>query len=610
MRGTERRPDRQARRARRAERSRRTRPTSSRTRSRASSRTARAPRRYFGRPAAGKTGTAENFKDAWFCGYVPQLATCVWIGYPKAEISLYDVEGVGAVVRRLAARDDLEPLHVGGRAASCRSRTSSTRSSRATPSPRRTRYVPTYTPSAPTPTTTDSGAGAARAGAEARCRARHRRADAAARADADPATRARAAAPPTDDRAATGSSLDGGALQRSTASTISSVRRSSAPSARTTGAGFAARPRARDRPARRAAGPTRVRSRRGRAAASSCSSTAPRALPRIARRRSRAARVARPPRRLALRRPSFRLGRRTGRRCASCWPRRPSGSTCACSPGRARRCRSSTRPRRGARRCATSSSRGTRIAMALDARERPMHCHHEKLVVVDDRVAFVGGIDLTALGGRPARLERPSARATGSAGTTRAVRLEGPIVADVARALPRSAGTGRRRYRRRRAAGGGRAASRRSSCARCPSGVYDGLPRRRVLDPRELPARAAVGRAVRLSREPVPLVARARLRCSPRSCAGRRATTSAWSSLLPAQPNNGADDTRGQLGVLVDADEGRRRRRRASSPARSSSPGRRQPGVRAREGRRSSTTAGSRSARRTSTSTRSSTTPR
>ena len=52
---------------------------------------------YFGRPAAGKTGTAEDFKDAWFCGYVPQLATCVWIGYPKAEISLYGIEGLSAV---------------------------------------------------------------------------------------------------------------------------------------------------------------------------------------------------------------------------------------------------------------------------------------------------------------------------------------------------------------------------------------------------------------------------------------------------------------------------------------------------------------------------------
>jgi penicillin-binding protein 1A len=49
------------------------------------------------RPVAGKTGTAENFQDAWFCGYVPQLATCVWVGYPKGEIPLLDVEGVGEV---------------------------------------------------------------------------------------------------------------------------------------------------------------------------------------------------------------------------------------------------------------------------------------------------------------------------------------------------------------------------------------------------------------------------------------------------------------------------------------------------------------------------------
>jgi penicillin-binding protein 1A len=46
------------------------------------------------RPVAGKTGTAENFQDAWFCGYVPQLATCVWVGYPKGEIPLTNVEGV------------------------------------------------------------------------------------------------------------------------------------------------------------------------------------------------------------------------------------------------------------------------------------------------------------------------------------------------------------------------------------------------------------------------------------------------------------------------------------------------------------------------------------
>jgi membrane peptidoglycan carboxypeptidase len=39
----------------------------------------------IGRPAAGKTGTAQNYQDAWFCGYVPQLAACVWVGYPKTE---------------------------------------------------------------------------------------------------------------------------------------------------------------------------------------------------------------------------------------------------------------------------------------------------------------------------------------------------------------------------------------------------------------------------------------------------------------------------------------------------------------------------------------------
>ena len=49
------------------------------------------------RPVAGKTGTAENSVDAWFCGYIPQLAVCVWVGYPKGEIPLSYVEGVAGV---------------------------------------------------------------------------------------------------------------------------------------------------------------------------------------------------------------------------------------------------------------------------------------------------------------------------------------------------------------------------------------------------------------------------------------------------------------------------------------------------------------------------------
>ncbi|MDP9110464.1 MAG: penicillin-binding transpeptidase domain-containing protein, partial [Candidatus Eremiobacteraeota bacterium] len=34
----------------------------------------------IGRPAAGKTGTTSNFRDAWFVGYTPDLVTAVWLG--------------------------------------------------------------------------------------------------------------------------------------------------------------------------------------------------------------------------------------------------------------------------------------------------------------------------------------------------------------------------------------------------------------------------------------------------------------------------------------------------------------------------------------------------
>ncbi|MDX6504793.1 MAG: penicillin-binding protein, partial [Gaiellaceae bacterium] len=51
----------------------------------------------IGRPVAGKTGTTESSQDAWFCGFTPQLVTCVWIGYPQAEIPMSYVEGVAGV---------------------------------------------------------------------------------------------------------------------------------------------------------------------------------------------------------------------------------------------------------------------------------------------------------------------------------------------------------------------------------------------------------------------------------------------------------------------------------------------------------------------------------
>jgi penicillin-binding protein 1A len=36
------------------------------------------------RAVAGKTGTTDNYGDAWFVGYTPQLAVAVWVGYPDA----------------------------------------------------------------------------------------------------------------------------------------------------------------------------------------------------------------------------------------------------------------------------------------------------------------------------------------------------------------------------------------------------------------------------------------------------------------------------------------------------------------------------------------------
>jgi penicillin-binding protein 1A len=41
-----------------------------------------------GRPVAGKTGTTENYGDAWFVGYTPQLVTAVWVGYPNRLVPM------------------------------------------------------------------------------------------------------------------------------------------------------------------------------------------------------------------------------------------------------------------------------------------------------------------------------------------------------------------------------------------------------------------------------------------------------------------------------------------------------------------------------------------
>jgi penicillin-binding protein 1A len=51
---------------------------------------------YTGCPGqAGKTGTTDEYTDAWFAGYQPNLATVVWVGYPESnEISMSSVHGI------------------------------------------------------------------------------------------------------------------------------------------------------------------------------------------------------------------------------------------------------------------------------------------------------------------------------------------------------------------------------------------------------------------------------------------------------------------------------------------------------------------------------------
>jgi membrane carboxypeptidase/penicillin-binding protein len=60
-----------------------------------------ARRAQIGRPAAGKTGTSQNYRDVWFVGYTPQLVTAVWVGHPT-ERTIY-VRGARAFGGTVAA---------------------------------------------------------------------------------------------------------------------------------------------------------------------------------------------------------------------------------------------------------------------------------------------------------------------------------------------------------------------------------------------------------------------------------------------------------------------------------------------------------------------------
>jgi phosphatidylserine/phosphatidylglycerophosphate/cardiolipin synthase-like enzyme len=202
---------------------------------------------------------------------------------------------------------------------------------------------------------------------------------------------------------------------------------------------------------------------------------------------------------------------------------------------------------------------GTRVQCALDTHERPMHCHHEKLVIVDSEVAFVGGIDITSLGGdRFDSSDHPMHHHSRLGWHDAASRVSGPAVADVADHF-----AARWRETTGEDIGGGPPAPSAGELTlqvvrTVPEKVYDAFPRGdfRILESYTRALRSA-RRFVYLesqflwSAQVVEILA-AKLREPPSD--GFRVVV-----LLPAKPNNGADSTRGQLATLVRADDGARR---------------------------------------------------
>jgi phosphatidylserine/phosphatidylglycerophosphate/cardiolipin synthase-like enzyme len=195
---------------------------------------------------------------------------------------------------------------------------------------------------------------------------------------------------------------------------------------------------------------------------------------------------------------------------------------------------------------------GTRIRGALDKRNRPMHCHHEKVIIVDGVLAFVGGIDLTDLAGD--RFDGPPhAKLTQLGWHDAAACLAGPAVADVAAhfVMRWRATTGEMLPRPFVPAPAG--SSRVQVVRTVPEKTYPGLPKG---DFSLLEAyMGAMRRAKRLiylenqflwSAEVVALLGE-KLRRPP-------SDEFRLVLVLPRRPNNGNDDTRGQLGVLQAAD--------------------------------------------------------
>ncbi len=213
--------------------------------------------------------------------------------------------------------------------------------------------------------------------------------------------------------------------------------------------------------------------------------------------------------------------------------------------------------RRDVRRQRDELCAGTHIKCALDARERPMHTHHEKLVVVDDEVAFVGGIDLTD---RPSdRYDSPEHRLREGVGWHDvATELRGPIVADVADHVKMRwhEVTGERLPKTETPAPAGTVTAQLLSTI--PERIYTSVPAGRfsILEAYVRALRSAE-RLIYIENQflwssEIVAILRDKL-LHPPSDAFRLLV------VLPARPNSGRDNTLGQLGVLVqaDRDEGR-----------------------------------------------------
>jgi phosphatidylserine/phosphatidylglycerophosphate/cardiolipin synthase-like enzyme len=195
---------------------------------------------------------------------------------------------------------------------------------------------------------------------------------------------------------------------------------------------------------------------------------------------------------------------------------------------------------------------GTRIQCALDARERPMHCHHEKTIVIDDRIAFVGGIDLTSFNGdRWDTPDHPSRSAVGWHDV--AARISGPAVRDVAEnfAMRWQAITGEALPPVATPSPAGDVDLQ--VVRTVPDGTYPRLPRGdfRILESYLRGLRAAQ-RFIYLENQflwspEILAVLREKLARPP-------TPDFRLVLVLPARPDSGGDDTRGQLGTLVQAD--------------------------------------------------------